>query len=105
MSNERLAEPYDPSERPVRWGVLCCAAAVAVGLAWLAPRSWDAGTGKVEVVRGEETVFGTPPTMIAYATKLFTAREIFKRGLPLDLIGVALLVTAVLGLWKLFGLV
>jgi sodium-dependent dicarboxylate transporter 2/3/5 len=50
-------------------------------------------------------VIGTPPTMIAYSTELFTAREIFRRGIPLDFIGIAILVTAVLGVWHLAGVV
>jgi sodium-dependent dicarboxylate transporter 2/3/5 len=49
-------------------------------------------------------VIGTPPTLIAYSTRLFTAREIFRAGIVLDLAGVVLLVTAVVGVWKLFGL-
>ncbi len=50
-------------------------------------------------------VIGTPPTMVAHATGLFTTREIFRRGIVLDLLGVGLLVTVVSGLWRLFGLV
>ncbi len=50
-------------------------------------------------------VIGTPPTMIAYATGLFSTREIFRTGIVLDLIGIVLLVTAVAGLWSLLGLV
>jgi sodium-dependent dicarboxylate transporter 2/3/5 len=50
-------------------------------------------------------VIGTPPTMLAYSTELFTAREILRRGAPLDLIGVLLLVLAVIPLWRLFGLI
>ena len=50
-------------------------------------------------------VIGTPPTMIAYSTRLFTAREIFRIGIVLDLIGIVILVTAVVGLWQLFGIV
>ncbi len=49
-------------------------------------------------------VIGTPPTMIAYSTKLFTAREIFRMGIVLDLIGIVILVTAVVGAWHLLGL-
>jgi len=49
-------------------------------------------------------VIGTPPTMIAYSTRLFTTREIFRTGIALDLLGVVLLVTAVAGLWSLLGL-
>ena len=50
-------------------------------------------------------VIGTPPTMIAYSTRLFTTREIFRLGIVLDLVGIVLLVTAVVGCWKLLGLV
>ena len=50
-------------------------------------------------------VIGTPPTMIAYSTRLFSAREIFRIGIVLDLIGIVILVTAVVGLWQLVGIV
>jgi sodium-dependent dicarboxylate transporter 2/3/5 len=50
-------------------------------------------------------VVGTPPTMIAYATELFSAREIFRVGIVLDCIGITLLLTVVAWLWRLFGLV
>ena len=50
-------------------------------------------------------VIGTPPTMIAYSTKLFTTREIFRKGIALDFLGVFVLITAVVGLWSLLGLV
>jgi len=50
-------------------------------------------------------VIGTPPTMIAYSTRLYTTREIFRTGIVLDLVGIGLLVTAVVGLWRLFGVV
>lgn len=49
-------------------------------------------------------VIGTPPTMIAYATKLYTAGQIFRRGIVLDLVGVVLLVLAVTRVWEWFGL-
>ena len=49
-------------------------------------------------------VIGTPPTMIAYSTGLFTTREIFRTGILLDLAGIIVLVTAVIGVWKLMGL-
>ncbi|MEM8885730.1 MAG: DASS family sodium-coupled anion symporter [Planctomycetota bacterium] len=49
-------------------------------------------------------VIGTPPTMIAYSTRLFSARDIFKMGIVLDLLGVVLLVTVVVGLWNVLGL-
>lgn len=49
-------------------------------------------------------VIGTPPTMLAYATRLFSAREIFRTGVALDLAGIAVLVTAVVRLWDILGL-
>jgi sodium-dependent dicarboxylate transporter 2/3/5 len=50
-------------------------------------------------------VVGTPPTMIAYSTRLYTAGQIFRRGIVLDLAGIVLLVFVVTRIWKLFGLV
>lgn len=50
-------------------------------------------------------VIGTPPTMMAYSTDLFTPAEILRKGLPLDIMGVALLVTVVIGFWVAVGLV
>jgi len=50
-------------------------------------------------------VIGTPPTMIAYSTKLYTAGQIFRRGIVLDLVGIALLVTLVTQVWEWLGLV
>ncbi len=50
-------------------------------------------------------VIGTPPTMLAYSTDLFTVREILGRGSLLDVIGIAVLVGAVVPLWRLVGLV
>lgn len=49
-------------------------------------------------------VIGTPPTMIAYATKLYTAGHIFRRGIVLDLVGVILLVVGVTRVWEWLGL-
>ena len=43
--------------------------------------------------------------MIAYSTRLFSARDIFRTGIVLDIVGVILLVTAVVGIWQLMGLV
>jgi solute carrier family 13 (sodium-dependent dicarboxylate transporter), member 2/3/5 len=48
-------------------------------------------------------VIGTPPTMIAYSTKLFTTREIFRTGIVLDLLGIVLLVTVVSWIWQVLG--
>jgi sodium-dependent dicarboxylate transporter 2/3/5 len=50
-------------------------------------------------------VIGTPPTMIAYSTGLFTSRDIFRIGIVLDLIGIGLLVTIVTAIWRLLGLI
>ncbi|MEA2023171.1 MAG: SLC13 family permease [Actinomycetota bacterium] len=50
-------------------------------------------------------VVGTPPTMIAYSTHLYTAGQIFRRGIVLDLVGIVLLVFAVTRIWEFFGLV
>lgn len=50
-------------------------------------------------------VIGTPPTMIAYSTELYTAPEIFRKGIVLDLAGVLLLVTVVTWFWSAIGLV
>lgn len=50
-------------------------------------------------------VIGTPPTMMAYATGLYSTREIFRLGFVLDLLGLVALVTAVVGLWHLLGVV
>ena len=50
-------------------------------------------------------VIGTPPTMLAYGTGLFTAGEIMAKGSPLDLAGLALLIGAVVPLWYLVGLI
>jgi sodium-dependent dicarboxylate transporter 2/3/5 len=50
-------------------------------------------------------VIGTPPTMIAYSTGLFTSRGIFRIGIVLDLVGIGLLVTVVIAIWRALGLV
>jgi sodium-dependent dicarboxylate transporter 2/3/5 len=49
-------------------------------------------------------VIGTPPTMIAYSTRLYTAGQIFRRGAILDLVGIGLLVFVVTRVWSLLGL-
>ena len=50
-------------------------------------------------------VIGTPPTMLAYSTDLFTPAEILRKGAPLDLIGLVILVLGVTTFWQLVGLV
>lgn len=48
-------------------------------------------------------VVGTPPTMMAYSTGFFTSREIFKRGIVLDLIAMLVLGFGVVWFWQLLG--
>lgn len=50
-------------------------------------------------------VIGTPPTLLAYSTRLYTSGEIFRIGVILDLVGLVLLVTAVTWIWHLLGVV
>jgi solute carrier family 13 (sodium-dependent dicarboxylate transporter), member 2/3/5 len=50
-------------------------------------------------------VIGTPPTMIAYSTRLYSAAQIFRTGAVLDLVGIAVLVLAVTRIWDLLGVV
>ncbi len=48
-------------------------------------------------------VVGTPPTMMAYATGLFTVRDIFRSGVVLDLLGLLVLCGALPLFWWLTG--
>jgi sodium-dependent dicarboxylate transporter 2/3/5 len=50
-------------------------------------------------------VIGTPPTMIAYSTELYTAGQIFRHGVALDVIGIALLVFGITPLWSFLGVI
>jgi sodium-dependent dicarboxylate transporter 2/3/5 len=50
-------------------------------------------------------VVGTPPTMVAYATNLYTSGQIFRTGIVLDLAGVLLLILGVTRVWELMGLI
>jgi len=50
-------------------------------------------------------VIGTPPTMLAYSTGLFTVRDILRAGVIFDLLGIVLLVTVVTWTWGLLGVV
>jgi len=50
-------------------------------------------------------VIGTPPTMLAYSTDLFTVREILGKGAPLNAFGLVLLVAIVVPTWRFLGLV
>ena len=50
-------------------------------------------------------VIGTPPTMLAYGTGLFTTGEVLRRGIPLDVIGLVLLVAVASIVWPVMGLV
>lgn len=49
-------------------------------------------------------VIGTPPTMLAYDTGLFTAGRIFTVGIVLDVIGVVVVALGVVRLWEAVGL-
>ncbi len=48
-------------------------------------------------------VVGTPPTMMAYATGFFDVKEIFRRGIVLDLIGILILSLGVIWIWQMLG--
>ncbi len=48
-------------------------------------------------------VIGTPPTMIAYSTRLYTAGQIFRKGIALDVAGILILTLVVARLWSAFG--
>lgn len=50
-------------------------------------------------------VIGTPPTMIAYSTRLYTAGQIFRKGVVLDLVGILILTVVIVRLWDVFGVV
>lgn len=50
-------------------------------------------------------VIGTPPTMMAYSTGLYTAGQIFRTGIFIDLIGLALLTGVVTWIWDLIGVI
>jgi sodium-dependent dicarboxylate transporter 2/3/5 len=50
-------------------------------------------------------VIGTPPTMIAYSTRLFRANEIFRKGAVLDLAAIAVLILVVTRIWDMIGAV
>ena len=50
-------------------------------------------------------VIGTPPTMLAYSTGLFETKEIFRRGVLLDLAGIVILSFLVIWIWDLLGAV
>ena len=48
-------------------------------------------------------VIGTPPTMIAYSTRLYTAGQIFRKGIALDVAGLLILTLVVVRLWSVLG--
>lgn len=50
-------------------------------------------------------VVGTPPTMLAYSTELFTVREILRKGAILDVAGILLLLAVVVPFWQVLGIV
>ena len=50
-------------------------------------------------------VVGTPPTMLAYSTGYFQVKDIFKRGIMLDFMGILILCFGVVWIWQWFGVV
>jgi sodium-dependent dicarboxylate transporter 2/3/5 len=50
-------------------------------------------------------VIGTPPTMFAYSTGLFTPGEIFRKGVIVDLMGLITLIVLAAFVWTVVGLV
>lgn len=50
-------------------------------------------------------VIGTPPTMIAYSTRLYRAGQIFRKGAVLDIAGILLLVLVVTWIWEALGVI
>jgi len=50
-------------------------------------------------------VIGTPPTMLAYETGMFTTRRIFSIGIVLDLVGLVLVGLVLTRIWSLLGIV
>ncbi len=48
-------------------------------------------------------VIGTPPTLMAYSTELFSAGQIFRKGVTLDLAGILILVLLVAPIWDALG--
>jgi sodium-dependent dicarboxylate transporter 2/3/5 len=49
-------------------------------------------------------VIGTPPTMLAYSTGFFEAKDIFKRGIVLDLVAILVLSFGIIWIWQLLGM-
>lgn len=50
-------------------------------------------------------VVGTPPTMMAFSIGLFRVKEIVRRGLLLDLIGLLILSFGMIWIWQWLGVV
>jgi sodium-dependent dicarboxylate transporter 2/3/5 len=50
-------------------------------------------------------VIGTPPTMLAYSTRLYTPAQIFRVGIVLDLVGILLLSFVMVWIWSLLGVI
>jgi len=48
-------------------------------------------------------VIGTPPTLLAYSTRLFTPGHIFRVGIALDIAGLILIVTVMAWIWEILG--
>ena len=50
-------------------------------------------------------VIGTPPTMLAYSTRLYTPAQIFRVGIALDMVGILLLSFVMVWIWSLLGVI
>lgn len=49
-------------------------------------------------------IIGTPPTMLAYSTRLYTPAQIFRVGIALDAFGILLLAFGMVWVWTVLGL-
>lgn len=50
-------------------------------------------------------VVGAPPTMMAYSTGFFDTKDIFRRGIVLDVIGILVLSFGVIWIWRRLGVI
>jgi solute carrier family 13 (sodium-dependent dicarboxylate transporter), member 2/3/5 len=50
-------------------------------------------------------VIGTPPAMIAYSTGLYTSGQVFRVGIVLEIVGLAVLIGVITWIWGFLGVV
>ena len=76
---------------------------------WLGPRPWPRTLMVLVVAIASSVdfalVIGTPPTMLAYSTRLYTPAQIFRVGIVLDLVGILLLSFVMVWIWSLLGVI